>query len=741
MVKANNLISLFKVFCLAFFVTTNAYSKTRNLKIEVKDVRTSKSPISKFIFGNFVEAGFGRQVSGMWSEMIYNRGFMLPGTYPSFGDIKSTTQWWMFPKAMYNSNAPFWHSGYEEEQWFVTDSANIHLTRSRGTESFKGLSSLLLTKASEALGGLRQNGIYLESNKEYHFSITGGFRQNGFKVGESLSGFGAICQEEKTTRPFEVILREESNPDRILYRKVFQFRGYQQQFSCDISKLNFTGRAIIELSCAWKGIIALSCCSLMPKDNIYGWRKDVVELLKAMKVPVIRYPGGCYASFYDWRKYVGPRDTRENTSSFYWGGLDDNDASIDEFMQLCDEVGCEPQICINMMSSTPFKAAEFVEYLNGTDSTSMGHFRKENGVARKRKVRFFEMDNEAGRKWNALDYARNVVDFSKAMKAVDPNIKTMMMFYSFDHGDEYLEQMLQIAGKSIDYVINRNSSPKFVTRIISILEKFNETNGTNIKLTNTEWLADGNSPEPFEDKEIPQSFHWTSRLEESYKKVLSYRQIHWFYALNGASRLLDYLSYGGDFFLANFNNCVNTWGQNVIESSKEGAWLSPVGEIFRFFSVQNEKYPLETIINDKQKDIQSIKSIPLNDPNAEFQLIENRQSQTEFLKIQTCETDDGLSIYFVNKSKDTVTLQYILPKGYTIESIEELYAPDRLSRTFLDKSDIIAKSRTLKDTNRTDIQPLSLNRLKATKKEENISGTKLNGKGNNFPDSYSDLNH
>lgn len=295
----------------------------------------------------------------------------------------------------------------------------------------------------------------------------------------------------------------------------------------------------------------------MPNDNVFGWRKDVVELLKEINVPIIRYPGGCYASFYDWRKYVGPRDTRETTDSFFWGSLDDNDASIDEFLKLCDEIDCEPQICINMMSSTPFKAAEFVEYLNGPESSSMGKFRLENGVKRKRKVRYFEMDNEAGRKWNALDYARNVVQFSKSMKSVDSDIKLMMMCYSFDQGEEYFEQMLEIAGDHIDYVIYRNGSPQFVNHVLSILKKYNDENGTSIKLTNTEWLADGNFPEPFEDKNIPQNHTWSWRVENDYKKVLSFRQIHWFYALNGSAQLLDYLSYGGNFFLSNFNNCVN----------------------------------------------------------------------------------------------------------------------------------------------------------------------------------------
>lgn len=469
---------------------------------------------------------------------------------------------------------------------------------------------------------------------------------------------------------------------------------------------------------AWKGNVVLSSCSLMPNDNVFGWRKDVVELLKEINVPIIRYPGGCYASFYDWRKYVGPRDTRETTDSFFWGSLDDNDASIDEFLKLCDEIDCEPQICINMMSSTPFKAAEFVEYLNGPESSSMGKFRLENGVKRKRKVRYFEMDNEAGRKWNALDYARNVVQFSKSMKSVDSDIKLMMMCYSFDQGEEYFEQMLEIAGDHIDYVIYRNGSPQFVNHVLSILKKYNDENGTSIKLTNTEWLADGNFPEPFEDKNIPQNHTWSWRVENDYKKVLSFRQIHWFYALNGSAQLLDYLSYGGNFFLSNFNNCVNTWGQNVIESSKEGAWLSPMGEVFRFFASHDDRFPLQSELlsgNRKGKDT-FLKDVIIQQSDVNFPLQVNRQSQTDFFKIQACETNNGINIYFINKSTESVQLEAMLPEGYQIMSCETLYGDDRLSRTSLDHSDIKSNVVKLNNPESIEIYPLSINRIKAEKK-------------------------
>lgn len=692
---------------------------SNKVKGEVTLSRLSEMEISPFVFGNFVEAGFGRQVSGMWSEMVYNRSFQLPGTIPAFGDMEATQQWWMFSKEMYNSNAPFWHSGYDEDDWAVTDPQLMQLSWIIGAESYKGNGSLQMTKPNNKRAGIVQKGIWLEKGRSYDFRLLAGIRQTYPKLSTSLPGFKPLEGQEDIEMPFEVIIRDQSNPGRILFQQSFPMRAYQQTFTCRIPDLGFTGNVMLELSYEWKGNMCLSCCSLMPSDNFKGWRQDVIDLLKEIKVPVLRYPGGCYASFYQWRNYVGPQDLRPTTSSYYWGGFDDNDASIDEFLELCDEVGCESQICINMMTSTPFKAAEFVEYLNGADDTPMGKFRQSNGATRKRKVRMFEMDNEAGRKWTPLQYARYTVDFAKTMKAVDPDIELMMMTYSFSNSSYYIDQQLEIAGPYIDYIIARNGQPEFVSKVLDTIRAYNKKHGTDIKMVNTEWLANSASPEPFDDPEVPQYYGWRPALVNDYKSVLSYRQIHWFYALNGAGQLLDYMSYGGEYYLANFNNCVNTWGQNVIESSKEAAWLSPMGEVFRFFAQRDDEYPLVTKMETNMKPKggsrpERVQNVAASEVN--FPLIVNRRSKNELVKLSACETSEGINVYLVNKSTEPLKFNLSVPKGYKAVRIEDVSAPDRLSRAYADHSDITFSIRELKKASSIDVKPLSVNRVVFVKK-------------------------
>lgn len=243
------------------------------------------------------------------------------------------------------------------------------------------------------------------------------------------------------------------------------------------------------------------------------------------------------------------------------------------------------------MTSSPHDAVDLVEYCNGLDSSRMGRIRLSNGVQRRNRVVYWEMDNETGRKWSAQQYAEKVIDFASAMRAIDPDVRIMMEYYSY--GQKWLPHMLEIAGENIQYVIHRSTNIDFFAESLRILDRFNQKYGTDIRHCNTEWLPSPDSPEPFTSKEIPQNFQWEGHIENDYRKTSRFRITRWFYALNAAVTLLDFISIGGRFHLANFNNCVNTWGQNIIESSKEGAWLSPVGQVMHFFRRQTVLFPCE----------------------------------------------------------------------------------------------------------------------------------------------------
>ena len=348
----------------------------------------------------------------------------------------------------YNTSAPFWHSGYEECDWELLAPDYSKKWRTHGTDSFKGCGSLAISNHSGGKrAGLRQDGIYFQAGRGYRFSIFGGFAVYwGKKVSAPKVTDNVLNSQALETRIVSISLREEGHEENILFHRQLRFGCLQRQFDLDILLPDYTGRVVLEIGFKWDGDLLLSWCSLMPLDHIKGWRSDVIALLKEVGLPVIRFPGGCFASFSDWRDTVGPRHQRTPLESYFWGGLDENDVGIDEYLDLCSEIGAEPQVCVNMMTSTPFKAAELVEYCNGTDSSAMGRFRKENGVVRRKKVIFWEMENEPSRKWSALQYAHKVVEFAKAMRmrSVDEDIRLMMAYYDFDQSLYWLPQMWRL---------------------------------------------------------------------------------------------------------------------------------------------------------------------------------------------------------------------------------------------------------------------------------------------------------
>lgn len=523
----------------------------------------TKEPVDRRIFGNFIESGFGRQVNGMWSEMLYNRAFrQVPA-------IKiATWEWLGLDKEHYNSEAPFWHSGYEENDWQPVGTPGMAHTC--GTHTYKGTTSLLLENTDGKECGLRQEGIHLKQGKTYRFRLFAGIRGRLSEAG--LNGFGDTIHKEETEE-----LRVAIGKQKTCFSLTTVPRLYEWEWTAEEDTVTD-----IRLTFAFPGTLILAFASLMPADNLGGWRADVVEKLKEASPSVVRFPGGCFVSFYNWESSVGDRDTREPQPSFYWGGLEENDVGLDEFLHLSSLVGFEPQICFNMMTSDPFKARQLVEYLNAPETVGMGRRRMLNGYPRPYGVKLFEMDNEPGRKWTAQQYACQCVEFAREMRLADPGIELMLAAYAYE--PEFLPGMLEIAGKDIQYVIYRQGSPDFVHKILPVIREYNRKNQTNLKLVNTEWLPSCHSPEPFEDPRMPLDFRWHGEVTNDYANIFGVQQISWNYALNGARRLLDYISYGGEFALANFNNMCNTWGQNIIEATKDSCYLSCMGKVFALFA-------------------------------------------------------------------------------------------------------------------------------------------------------------
>lgn len=129
--------------------------------------------------------------------------------------------------------------------------------------------------------------------------------------------------------------------------------------------------------------------------NINGMRKDVIEAMRNIKTPVIRWPGGCFADTYHWMDGVGPKSERKKIVNSHWGGsVEDNSFGTHEFLELCELIGCEPYINGNLGSGTVQEMSEWVEYVTSDNISPMAELRRKNGREEPWKLKYFAVGNE-----------------------------------------------------------------------------------------------------------------------------------------------------------------------------------------------------------------------------------------------------------------------------------------------------------------------------------------------------------
>ena len=130
--------------------------------------------------------------------------------------------------------------------------------------------------------------------------------------------------------------------------------------------------------------------------NVNGMRKDVVNALKEMGLPVLRWPGGCFADEYHWKDGIGPKETRKKMINTHWGGLvEDNSFGTHEFFELCEQIGCDAYVNGNVGSGTVQEMSEWVEYMTFDGQSPMSELRKKNGREKPWKLKYFGIGNES----------------------------------------------------------------------------------------------------------------------------------------------------------------------------------------------------------------------------------------------------------------------------------------------------------------------------------------------------------
>ena len=340
------------------------------------DAASPTAPMSKYIYGQFIEH-LGRCIyGGIWAEMLEDRKFFHP-------------------------------VAEDESPWTIIGAPrSITMTT---TKAFAGQHSPEFEfDGTSGPAGIVQAGLGVVAGARYTGRVVLAGNSEAGPVDFSLVwGLGPSGRQTVTIRTFD---------DR--------YRPFPIAFRAGAA----SNDARLEIAARGKGRLRIGTASLMPADNIEGFRPDVLALLRELNAPVYRWPGGNFVSGYDWRDGIGDRDRRPPRKNPAWKGIEHNDVGIHEFMALCRLIGTEPYVAVNSGLGDAASAADEVEYVNGAATTPLGALRALNGQQAPFKVRWWSVGNEMYGDWQLghmplADYVKKHAAFADAMRAKDPGIE------------------------------------------------------------------------------------------------------------------------------------------------------------------------------------------------------------------------------------------------------------------------------------------------------------------------------
>ncbi len=187
--------------------------------------------------------------------------------------------------------------------------------------------------------------------------------------------------------------------------------------------------------------------------NTRGLRNDVVTALKEMSVPVLRWPGGCFADEYHWRDGIGPRDKRPRRPNASWGGVDNNAFGTHEFLDLCEMLGADAYVNGNVGSGTPQEQMEWIEYMTSDSDSTLANLRRQNGRDKPWKVPFFAVGNETwgcGGHMRPEYYADLYRQYATFIKNQSGNRIQRLASGSHDDNYKWTEVLMEQAARHMD---------------------------------------------------------------------------------------------------------------------------------------------------------------------------------------------------------------------------------------------------------------------------------------------------
>jgi alpha-N-arabinofuranosidase len=347
--------------------------------------------------------------------------------------------------------------------------------------------------------------------------------------------------------------------------------------------------------------------------NLNGLRTDVVNALKEMKIPNLRWPGGCFADTYHWRDGIGPQEKRASIVNVHWGGVtEDNSFGTHEFMELTEMVDCDAYVNGNIGSGTVQEMAEWVEYLTSANESPVTNLRKENGRSEPWKVRFFAIGNETwgcGGSMTAEYYAGLMRQYSTFLRDYSGNKLYRVACGPYGSDFKWTETLMKdpgtrnmFQGISIHYytVVDgwdyKGSATEFDER------EWFETVRLNLDIDNIiskhEAVMDLYDPERTKGIVVDEWGNWFN-VEPGTNTGFLYQQNSMRDAITAAIHLNIFNNHAARVRVANLAQLANVL-QSVILTKDEKMVLTPTYHVFRMFSVHQEArlVPVDVLCED-----------------------------------------------------------------------------------------------------------------------------------------------
>ncbi|UWZ81909.1 alpha-L-arabinofuranosidase C-terminal domain-containing protein [Occallatibacter riparius] len=367
----------------------NPPTPPQQLRVAIDTQQTAR-PVSPYEYGMFIEHIGALIYRSLWSEMLDDRKFYFP-IKPEEPQAAAPAQGGPFR----NMQLRKWHPIGPAEA-VVMDKEH----------PFVGEQSPRIELDASSPHGIRQSGFTLVKGRKYtgHIWLRATL---GAKMKIALVwGEGANDRQVVAVPPPSNIYKEAS----------FNFVAGAD-----------TEAGAFEITGTGTGSFHVGAVSLMPADNVDGFRPEVIAQLKQLHSGFWRLPGGNFISDFNWYHSVGPRDKRPPNFDYAWNAMQTNDVGMDELMTFCKLIGVEPYITVNAGFGDAHSAAEEVEYMNGAATTHMGTARVRNGHPEPYHVRFWNVGNEPYGQWqlgrtDLKYYLMKHNEFAKAMREVDPSI-------------------------------------------------------------------------------------------------------------------------------------------------------------------------------------------------------------------------------------------------------------------------------------------------------------------------------